>query len=58
VQARSSHTVTSIGDKLYLWGGEHAPRVPVGTDTYVYSLTHRRWTLLQVRCYQVLVVAL
>lgn len=48
-QARSSHTLTAVGDELYLWGGEHEPRVPIGTDLYAYSLTDRRWRKVEVR---------
>lgn len=47
-QARSSHTITAVGDTIYLFGGEHAPRVPIGSDVYAYSLQERVWRKLQV----------
>lgn len=49
LQARSSHTITAVGDTLYLIGGEHAPRVPIGSDLYVYNLQDKQWRKLQVQ---------
>ena len=46
---RSSHSITAVGDILYVWGGEHAPRVPQGDKMVAYSLSERRWTKLEVR---------
>lgn len=46
LQARSSHTLTAIGSTLYLTGGEHAPRVPLGSDVYAYSLSDKAWRRL------------
>ncbi|KAL4430939.1 hypothetical protein ABPG75_006195 [Micractinium tetrahymenae] len=45
--ARSSHSITAVGDVLYLWGGEHAPRVPIGTDVHAYDLKERAWRKLK-----------
>ncbi len=47
-QARSSHTITAVGDTIYLFGGEHAPRVPIGSDVHAYNLQERVWRKLQV----------
>ena len=47
-QARSSHTITAVGDTLYLLGGEHKPREPIGMDVHAYSLRDRAWRRLQV----------
>lgn len=38
-----------MGDSLYLIGGEHAPRVPIGSDVFAYSLADQRWRQLEVR---------
>ncbi|KAL4418744.1 hypothetical protein ABPG77_006417 [Micractinium sp. CCAP 211/92] len=46
-EARSSHSLTAVGDVLYVWGGEHAPRVPIGSDMYAYDLRERAWRKLQ-----------
>ncbi|PRW58177.1 nitrile-specifier 5-like [Chlorella sorokiniana] len=46
--ARSSHTITAVGDTIYLFGGEHAPRVPIGSDVHAYNLQERVWRKLQV----------
>lgn len=47
-KSRSSHGVSCVDDgkKLVLWGGEHAPRVPVPTDTYIYSIETGHWSSL------------
>lgn len=47
-QARSSHTIHVIGDTVYLLGGEHTPRVPLGSDVFTYSLSDKRWRKVEV----------
>ncbi|PNH10707.1 Nitrile-specifier protein 5 [Tetrabaena socialis] len=47
--ARSSHSITVVDDKLYLLGGEHDPRVPVGSDVYEYSFTDGIWRVLEAK---------
>lgn len=43
-QPRSSHSITSLGDGfLAVWGGEHAPRVPLPTELYLYDLKTSTW---------------
>lgn len=44
--ARSSHSISSIfdGQKLVLWGGENAPRVPVTTDVSIYDIASSTWS--------------
>lgn len=44
---RSSHSITAVGDKLFLFGGEHDPRVPIGSDVFVYDLGNSTWSVLQ-----------
>eukprot|EP00884_Botryococcus_braunii_P016719 jgi/Botrbrau1/3730/Bobra.0363s0015.1 len=45
---RSSHSLTSVGDVLYLTGGENVPRVPIGTEMYKLDLNAQDWQKLQV----------
>ncbi len=47
--ARSSHTVTVMGDKLYLFGGEHDPRVPVGSELFEYSFQSGEWKIVEAK---------
>lgn len=47
--ARSSHTVTAVGGKLYLWGGEHKPREPIDSQLHVYDMETGAWTRPEVR---------
>lgn len=35
---RSSHSLSIIGPKAYIWGGELEPRRPVDTDVHVVDL--------------------
>ena len=44
--ARSSHTLTAVGDQLYLFGGEHTPRHPLTSDLYRFDLQQQRWDML------------
>ncbi|KAK9156342.1 hypothetical protein Sjap_003822 [Stephania japonica] len=43
--ARSSHAVAVVGDKLYAFGGEHAPRVPVDNALHVFDFQTSTWTV-------------
>ncbi|KAK9152392.1 hypothetical protein Syun_010701 [Stephania yunnanensis] len=45
--ARSSHAVAVVGDKLYAFGGEHAPRVPVDNDLHVFDFRTSTWTVAE-----------
>lgn len=44
--ARSSHAVAVVGERVYLFGGELQPRVPVAADTYCYDLESSTWSKL------------
>ncbi|CAF0986142.1 unnamed protein product [Rotaria magnacalcarata] len=46
--ARSSHSLTAIDNHLYLFGGEHDPRVPIDDDVWQFSVTDNRWKRLPV----------
>lgn len=47
--ARSSHSVDVVGDVVYVIGGEHEPRVPIGNDVWCLDLTYRKWKLLETK---------
>ena len=44
--ARSSHSLTAVGRSLYVFGGEHAPRVPIDATVHRYSLDSGSWEAL------------
>ncbi|CAI9089995.1 OLC1v1024665C1 [Oldenlandia corymbosa var. corymbosa] len=43
--ARSSHAITMVGEKVYAFGGEFTPRVPVDNKLYVFDLTEKTWSV-------------
>ncbi|XP_057756898.1 nitrile-specifier protein 5 [Arachis stenosperma] len=43
--ARSSHAVAIVGQKLYAFGGEFAPRVPVDNNVHVFDLKTLTWSV-------------
>ncbi|CAK9151865.1 unnamed protein product [Ilex paraguariensis] len=43
--ARSSHAITIVGQKVYAFGGEFKPRVPVDNDLYVFDLNDLTWSV-------------
>ena len=45
--ARSSHTLTNVGEQLYLVGGEHTPREPLTSDLYRFDLQQQSWDTLK-----------
>lgn len=46
--ARSSHAVSLVGQKAYVFGGEFTPRVPVDNYMHVFDLEQRTWAILDV----------
>lgn len=46
--ARSSHAVSLVGEKAYVFGGEFTPRVPVDNFMHVFDLEQRTWAILDV----------
>ncbi|KAL6952860.1 hypothetical protein U1Q18_001037 [Sarracenia purpurea var. burkii] len=46
--ARSSHAVTIVGQKAYVFGGEFKPRVPVDNNLYVFDLNDLKWSVAEV----------
>ncbi|TMW95222.1 hypothetical protein EJD97_009212 [Solanum chilense] len=43
--ARSSHAITIVGHKVYSFGGEFTPRVPVDNKLYVFDLNSQEWSV-------------
>lgn len=43
--ARSSHAIAIVGQKLYAFGGEFAPRVPVDNHLYIFDLDDQSWSV-------------
>lgn len=43
--ARSSHAVAVVSGKLYAFGGEFAPRVPVDNHVHVFDLQTKAWSV-------------
>ncbi|KAF7833152.1 Nitrile-specifier protein 5 [Senna tora] len=46
--ARSSHAIAIVGQKMYAFGGEFAPRVPVDNKLHVYDLETLTWSVADV----------
>lgn len=46
---RSSHTLTAVGDKLYLFSGEHEARIAVDNDVYRYDPKAGVWGRLKTQ---------
>ncbi|XP_054793432.1 nitrile-specifier protein 5-like [Prosopis cineraria] len=46
--ARSSHAIAIVGQKVYAFGGEFTPRVPVDNKLHVFDLESLTWTVADV----------
>ncbi|ESR61052.1 kelch repeat protein [Citrus sinensis] len=46
--ARSSHAITIVGQKVYAFGGEFTPRVPVDNNLHVFDLETLTWSVADV----------
>ncbi|XP_058115226.1 nitrile-specifier protein 5 [Magnolia sinica] len=46
--ARSSHAITVVGKKAYVFGGELVPRVPVDNKLHVFDLEDLTWSIADV----------
>ncbi|KAL6570488.1 hypothetical protein OROGR_000038 [Orobanche gracilis] len=42
---RSSHAISVVGQKVYAFGGEFTPRVPVDNHLYVFDLISQTWSV-------------
>ena len=49
--ARSSHGVSVVGDTLFMFGGEHSARDPIGTEVHSLDLAAEspQWTEVAVQ---------
>lgn len=45
--ARSSHAVAIVGQKVYAFGGEFSPRVPVDNKLHVFDLDTLTWSVAE-----------
>ncbi|XP_057460718.1 nitrile-specifier protein 5-like [Actinidia eriantha] len=46
--ARSSHAITIVGQKAYVFGGEFKPRTPVDNNLHVFDLNDLTWSVPEV----------
>ncbi|XP_061340684.1 thiohydroximate-O-sulfate sulfur/sulfate-lyase (nitrile-forming) NSP5 [Gastrolobium bilobum] len=46
--ARSSHAIATVGQKVYAFGGEFEPRVPVDNKVHVFDLETLTWSVADV----------
>lgn len=44
--ARSSHAIAVVGHKVYAFGGEFSPRVPVDNQLHVFNLPDQTWSVI------------
>ncbi|KAH6788634.1 Galactose oxidase/kelch repeat superfamily protein [Perilla frutescens var. frutescens] len=47
--ARSSHAIAVVGQRVYAFGGEFSPRVPVDNHLHVFDLNDRTWTVADAK---------
>ena len=45
---RSSHTVNLIQSKLYAYGGENEPRIPIDDNIMTYDIASQKWTIAEI----------
>ncbi|KAJ3048677.1 hypothetical protein HK097_010316 [Rhizophlyctis rosea] len=43
-KGRASHSINVIKDNLYVFSGEHEPRVPIDARLHVFNLPSQQWT--------------
>lgn len=46
--ARSSHAIALVGQKIYAFGGEFTPRVPIDNNLHVFDLQTLTWSVADV----------
>ncbi|KAL0743312.1 hypothetical protein Bca4012_084825 [Brassica carinata] len=42
---RCSHAIAQVGNKIYSFGGEFTPNVPIDKDLYVFDLKTGKWSI-------------
>ncbi|KAF3585647.1 hypothetical protein F2Q69_00031458 [Brassica cretica] len=45
---RCSHAIAQVGNKIYSFGGEFTPNVPIDKDLYVFDLETKSWSIAPV----------
>jgi N-acetylneuraminic acid mutarotase len=45
--SRSSHTINFIDNKIYIFGGEHVPRVPIDNNLIVFDLKENKQSVIE-----------
>lgn len=43
--ARSSHTVNIVKNKLFIFGGENEPRVPIDNNLLIFDMVSNNWSV-------------
>ena len=43
--SRSSHTANIINNKLYIFGGENQPRVPIDNNLLIFDIDQNKWQI-------------
>jgi len=46
--SRSSHAISSIGNKVFLLGGEHVARTPIDSTVYEFTADRDTWDVVEV----------
>ena len=46
---RSSHSVSLVKDKIYIFGGEREPRIPIDDNLMMYDLKLNKWSVAEVK---------
>jgi N-acetylneuraminic acid mutarotase len=44
---RSSHSVNYFANKIFIYGGEHDPRIPISNNFFVYDLKESKWSKIE-----------
>eukprot|EP00271_Cylindrocystis_brebissonii_P017676 TRINITY_DN4685_c0_g1_i1.p1 TRINITY_DN4685_c0_g1~~TRINITY_DN4685_c0_g1_i1.p1 ORF type:complete len:327 (-),score=43.89 TRINITY_DN4685_c0_g1_i1:1037-2017(-) len=44
-KARSSHAMAAVGQKVFVFGGEFEPRVPIDNSVHVFDLDTKSWSI-------------
>ena len=47
--ARSSHSIDVVNKTAYVFGGEHEPRVPIGSAVWCLDVTSATWRQLETK---------
>ena len=42
---RSSHSISHVGNHLFVFGGEHDPRTPINSDIHAFNISTGEWAM-------------